>query len=398
MTDDLLSSAQRRVVAITWATYAAFYLGRLNLSPALPLIAESLDISLGEVGILGMVFFWCFAAGQVINGQIGNYIRPHRLIFSGILLIALANIAIAFQSSLWVMAVLSGVNGFAQAAGWGPMLRILSSHLAVSQKRRLSMVFSMSFPVGIAVTWGLSGMLIAVGGWRMVFWVPGIILIFVALLWHWSGLDAEVNPTQQDSFQIQDFYQEIRQLSPLLVAAAAIGFIYIGIFLWLPTFIQEWDFLPQNTSHVLTALVPLVGIPGMLIAAMLLARQSNLLRTIMTFLSALLTCLFFSAITVTGVQVVFVLMAVMIVSALAGLLLSSAPMLLAVDGRVSSAGGLLAAVWSISGGLASTIVGSVAENSGWMAVFILWIGFTLVAMGAIQIASHIMRQPREKPT
>ncbi|MEL6149954.1 MAG: MFS transporter, partial [Chloroflexota bacterium] len=64
-----LSGEQQRVVWIAWLTYAMFYLGRLNISPALPAIAESLDIGLGEVGLLGTVFFWCYALGQFINGQ-----------------------------------------------------------------------------------------------------------------------------------------------------------------------------------------------------------------------------------------------------------------------------------------------------------------------------------------
>ena len=131
-----LSSKQTQQVAIMWGTYAAFYLGRLNLSPALPAIAATLGLGMGKVGILGTIFFWTYAIGQIINGQLGSIVRPQWMIFSGLLLVAIANIGFAFQTSLVLMAILWGINGFAQSMGWGPMLRILSSHVTLSQKRR----------------------------------------------------------------------------------------------------------------------------------------------------------------------------------------------------------------------------------------------------------------------
>lgn len=386
-----LSFDQRRVVMIAWGTYAAFYLGRLNLSPALPRIAETLNIGLGEVGILGTVFFWCYAVGQVITGQIGNTIPPHWVILSGMVLIAVANIAFAFQTSLLALAILWGINGFGQAAGWGPMLRIIASHLSVPQRQRLSTVFSMSFQVGTAISWGISALLIAVASWRMAFWVPGVLLLFAAVHWRWRSLDAEVSAAPRQPFQLRAMFKEIWQLSPILVTAACVGFVYLGFFLWLPTFMTTSDFLPDWTVRGLTAFAPLIGIPGMHIAGMLLARQSNLLRTMTQMLLGLVVCLLLSYLTTSLMQTGFVLLAVMIVSGMAGLLLSAAPMLLAVDKRVSSAGGLITAVWSVAGGMAGTIVGSVAERSGWPVVFLLWMGFTCTAIGAVQVAARWMR-------
>lgn len=386
-----LSLDQRRVVIIAWITYAAFYLGRLNISPALPKIAETLDIGLGEVGILGTIFFWCYAIGQVITGQIGNTIRPHWVILSGIILIAVVNIAFAFQTSLLALAILWGINGFGQAAGWGPMLRIIASHLSVPQRQRLSTIFSMSFQVGTAVSWGISALLIAVASWRVAFWVPGLLLLFTAVYWRRFKLDSEVSAAPRQPFQLRAMYKEIWQLWPILVTAACVGFVYLGFFLWLPTFMSTSSFLPDWVLRGLTALAPLIGIPGMHIAGMLLARQSNLLRTTTHMLMVLFMCLLFCYITTSFLQLVFVLLAVMVVSGMAGLLLSAAPMLLAVDKRVSSAGGLITAVWSIAGGTGGAVVGSVAEHFGWPVVFLLWIGFTCTAIGAVQVASRWMR-------
>ncbi|MCB9450973.1 MAG: MFS transporter [Anaerolineaceae bacterium] len=375
-----LSGQQITNVAIMWGIYAAFYLGRLNLSPALPAIAGSLKIGLGEVGILGNVFFWSYAAGQIINGQVGSLVRPHKVVLAGLLLVAAANIGFAMQTSLGMMVIFWGVNGFAQSMGWGPMLRILSSHIPGSQKRRISTLFSMSFQVGTSVAWGLAALLITIGDFRLAFIVPGVLLLGIALFWRLTGLDSEQRPLVRQQSSLSAVIADIRQLFPALLIAAFIGFVYIGFLIWLPTFIQSTDFLPNSINTILTALVPLVGIPGMLLAGRLLARQSSLFLTLTQVLLGLLICLLISSTTTALIQFIALLGAVMLASGIAALALSTVPMLLVTADRVSSAGGLITAIWSVAGGLAGTVVGSLAERSGWTAVFYLWIGCTLAAV------------------
>ncbi|MCB0021045.1 MAG: hypothetical protein KDE09_24785, partial [Anaerolineales bacterium] len=36
---------QRQLIALAWISYAAYYLGRVNLSPALPAMETDLDLS-----------------------------------------------------------------------------------------------------------------------------------------------------------------------------------------------------------------------------------------------------------------------------------------------------------------------------------------------------------------
>lgn len=393
----ILSSEQFRNVAFMWGTYAAFYLGRLNLSPALPDIAKTLDIGLGEVGILGNVFFWCYALGQIINGQLGSILRPHWVILPGLLLVAIVNIGFAFQSSLIFMAILWGINGFAQSMGWGPMLHILSSHTTKPQKRRLATVFSMSFQVGTAISWGLAVVLISWGGFRLAFLIPGLLLLMVAFVWWLVGLDAERITTERNVTTLNDIVDDIRCLFPMLLIASSIGFIYIGFLIWLPTFVQSWAFLETNLAGLLTAIIPLVGIPGMYLSGRLLSRQANLAHTTTQLLVGLLIALIISGTTSNFVQMIAIMSAVMFASGLAGILLSASPMLLVSSQRVSSAGGLLTAVWSIAGGLAGTTVGTLADNHGWTMVFNLWIATTVIAIIIVLITSgRIQNQVRSQ--
>ena len=137
-----------------WSTYTAYYLGRVNISPAFPLLASALSLSLGEVGWLGTVFFWAYGVGQLVHGQLGNIIRPRWMVLFGLVVIAATNLLFAAQDTLVPMLALWATNGFAQAAGWGPMLRILNTRFDERQRRHLATPFAMSFQAGTAASWG----------------------------------------------------------------------------------------------------------------------------------------------------------------------------------------------------------------------------------------------------
>lgn len=397
-----LNATQVNIVVVLWVSYAAFYLGRLNLSPALPEIAASLQIGLGEVGILGNIFFWSYAIGQVISGQLGSIFQPHWVVFAGMLLVGVANVAFSFQTTLVTMGICWGVNGFAQSMGWGPVLRILSSKTSSEQKRRLALIFSMTFQVGTSLAWGLAAILIAVADFRMAFMIPGVLLLVTALVWRFVGLDAETQPEAEAtantenkiSNTLANLIKDLRQMFPVLLVAGLVGFIYVGFLLWLPTLVQDWMFIPDGISSILTAIIPLIGIPGMVFSGRLLTRQANLFRTLVQLLVGLLLWLTLCVLASGALQVITILLAVMFASGLAGMLLSAAPMLLMPASRVSSAGGLVTATWSIAGGLAGTVVGSIAESNGWDAVYYLWIANTGLAILITLAASRWMNTNR----
>ena len=63
---------QRRIVVMGWITYASYYLGRVNLSTAIPDLREGLHLSSQDVGLLSSGFFLSYALGQLISGHLGD--------------------------------------------------------------------------------------------------------------------------------------------------------------------------------------------------------------------------------------------------------------------------------------------------------------------------------------
>lgn len=378
-------SVEIALIRRCWLTYTAYYLGRVNISPAFPLLAAALSLRLGEVGWLGTVFFCAYGIGQLALGQLGNVIRPRWMVLAGLLVIAATNLLFAAQVSLLPMLALWAVNGFAQAAGWGPMLRILNSRFSERQRRRLATPFAVSFQAGTAASWAISLLLLALGaGWRALFWLPGVILLLVAIDWWRSGLDAA--PAKSERIQWRAIVRELRSWWPYLFVAAGNGFVYLGLLLWLPTLISENAPLPPNWQRAQTAILPLLGIPGMLWAGQLLSRHMEALAVTRLFQLALIASALLGALTDGWLRLLATIIAVLAGSGLASLTLSALPLLLASSGRVSSVGGLLTAVWSIAGGASGTVIGALAEEGRWSPVFAVWAASISVALLFLEFA------------
>ena len=392
--DTEFTSTEKKLIYRCWLTYTAFYLGRVNISPAFPLLAVALGMSLGEVGWLGTVFFWSYGIGQLVHGQLGNVIRPRWMVFFGLLTIAATNLLFSTQQTLIPLLILWAINGFAQAAGWGPLLRILNTNFDQNQSRKLATPFAMSFQIGTSVSWIISLGLITVGSdWRSLFWVPGIILTITAISWWFSRLDAPltVNNLSVKQIRFSSILIEISSWWPLLFSAAFTGFAYLGLLLWLPTLIVENVPLSENWLRLQTALLPLIGVPGMMVAGWLLTSGRNPIKATYYLQLAFIASTISSALLGNWVTLFALFIAVMAASGLASLTLSAFPLLLAKSGRVSSAGGLLTAVWSIAGGASGTMIGSLAEKGQWPIVFAIWTACIIFAFFFIQLVNRKWR-------
>jgi OPA family glycerol-3-phosphate transporter-like MFS transporter len=106
--------------------YFTSYITRLNFSAS---IAEMVSVGVftkNQGGVIGTALFFTYGFGQIISGILSDKFDPGKIVAVGLVLTAVCNMLFAFSNSVAVMAVLWGVNGFAQALFWPPIVRILS--------------------------------------------------------------------------------------------------------------------------------------------------------------------------------------------------------------------------------------------------------------------------------
>ena len=106
--------------------YCFHYCTRLNLGNASAVMLKELNWTTADIGILTSTLFWTYGLGQLVNGRLSEIVGPYRFVILGVLLSALTNIVFGLQSSLVVMAIVWGLNGFFQSMAWTPGLATLT--------------------------------------------------------------------------------------------------------------------------------------------------------------------------------------------------------------------------------------------------------------------------------
>ena len=376
-----LTKHQNLMLGTLCTTYGLFYLGRVNISVVLPILALDLGVSLAEVGALGTVFFWLYGIFQFISGEIGSHVSPFRIISVALLASAIVNLSFALQSSLIAMLVLWGINGIAQSGGWSPMVRILAERLEARQIKRASTIMPFGYVIGTALTWTLIGMVSADGNWRIAFWLSGLLLLVVLAFWRKAGIDA---PKKKSSgVRLSIIIAEARGIVVLLFCAALAGFVRNGALIWLPTYILDTELIAVNLVGLVAALTQVIAIFGLFLAHKRVARSNQVFVTAVLMFAAAGLAFLLLTMTSGPLAILVVGFALMMLNGGFGLAITSIPLLLAQPGRASSIAGTVNMMATFFGGTAGFAIGGLVELSGWSAVFGLWGAVLLLAAALI---------------
>ncbi|MBR6726866.1 MAG: MFS transporter [Clostridia bacterium] len=264
----------KKAKKITWLlamVYFASYLMRKNFSVMLAaIIASGFDAV--ELGIVGSAMTVSYGAGQIINGILGDKIKPQYMLTCGLFLAAACNFAMSFCSTVMLMAVVWFVNGFAHAMLWPPIVRLMAMHMNDTEYGYAAVRISAASSIATIVLYLLAPAMLKAMDWNNVILIIGIAGVAIALTW------VLLNPRL--------FKKEKNELPPVEGAAAEapkpeakkhvplpsmvwfpIVLIFIGIVLqgalrdgvgdWMPTYMAQAFDLDEG-SAIITGVVPAV--------------------------------------------------------------------------------------------------------------------------------------------
>jgi len=182
-TESRIGDWHKRIFALLWTTYASYYLCRMNFAVAQPeILREFADWSRAQVGLIPSVYSVFYAAGQFINGQMGSRFGARRMMVIGLVVISACNLLYATTSSYAVMLTLWAVNGYFQSIGWPQVVQTMSNWFRVGRRGTMMGLISTCYQGGNVGAWLLAGYLTSEFGWRAAFWVPGLILLPMAVI------------------------------------------------------------------------------------------------------------------------------------------------------------------------------------------------------------------------
>jgi OPA family glycerol-3-phosphate transporter-like MFS transporter len=177
---DAARPGEGMILWVIWLTYGSFYFCRQNISAAVPgLQAEGLSRT--EIGsILGALKI-AYAVGQLVNGQLAERLPARWLLAGGMLGSAALNVAFGLAEGLYFLIFIWACNGYFQALGWTPCVRVAANWVPVSRRGRALGIIGTSYQCMAGVTYLVAGWSAYWLGWRGAMYVPAILLAAAAI-------------------------------------------------------------------------------------------------------------------------------------------------------------------------------------------------------------------------
>lgn len=174
----------RVMIAITLG-YGLIYTCRLALGVVKkPLIDQGIFTPV-ELGIIGSALFYTYALGKLTNGFLADHANIRRFLTVTFLITALCNLAMGFATTVWVAALIWGLNGWFQSAGAPSGVVAMTAWFSNSERGRIYGIWSTAHSIGEGLTFVMVGSLAALLGWQFGFWGPGVLGLVTALGCWW---------------------------------------------------------------------------------------------------------------------------------------------------------------------------------------------------------------------
>ena len=193
--------------------YIFYYVCRMTLGVVKQPVIDGGVLSAGELGIIGSIFYFVYAAGKFSNGFIADYCNIRRFMAWGLGISAVINVTLGILGLLhgplgigsFVMllcfGILWGVNGWVQSMGSPPGTISLSRWFPLNKRGTMYSIFSSTPSFGKAVTMIVTGFIVAWAGWQWGFIAAaaaGVIGTIIAQIFISDTPESKGLPTVQE--------------------------------------------------------------------------------------------------------------------------------------------------------------------------------------------------------
>ncbi|MGV9801844.1 MFS transporter [Mycobacterium sp. NPDC003449] len=256
-----------RMLLAAMFCYLFFYTGRQTFGFAIPGIEEDLGLSKTTLGAISGTMLWCYAAGQMINGNLADKFGGRRLMALGAVLSTILNWCTSFSVGTKSLAVFWGANGFTQAMGWPSGGRVISNWWGPHERGKSFGFYT--FAAGMASVLAFISSTIVVDtlqlDWQWIFRIPVLLMLIGGISFY---LIARENPKQAgitppasytrdeehveqsvaeaDSGRSLERYKAVLSNPKIWSTGIAIGFqnaARYGLLIWVPVYFlgRDWE-------------------------------------------------------------------------------------------------------------------------------------------------------------
>ncbi len=182
-------SPGKKVLSFRWfiflvlaLAYFFVYFHRLSLSVVANDLIQDFHASAGVMGLLGSIYFYCYAVMQFPAGLLSDSLGPRKTVTSFLLLAAVGSLLFGFAPTIKIAFIGRVMVGFGVSMVFIPTMKILSQWFRTREFAIMAGILNAVGGIGVmAATWFLA-LMTGHLGWRISFELIGILTFFLVLL------------------------------------------------------------------------------------------------------------------------------------------------------------------------------------------------------------------------
>ena len=400
------------VIWVLWLTYGSFYFCRTNISAAIPGIQDELELTKTQIGLILGSLKIAYGIGQFINGQLAEKFSARKLLAVGMLTSALLNVIFGFGTALYFLVFIWAANGYFQALGWTPTMRVAANWFPWEKRGRAIGIIGTGYQFTAALTFVIAGFSVHLFGWRGALYVPAA--LFAASCLHMLFFLKE-SPTRSYAGSQGDSKADgeigsapnkrsIKQNIMITLSNPALWFLAVSLGLLNAC---RYGFLDWGITHLIEsqggsvaksalkyAVLPIGGIAGAYVSGwatdrFFSGRRAPVIAILLVMLGILTLVYSYAVEKGLGLSVVILAFIGFTVYGPQVLLVGTAPVDLAKKGAAAAAVGFVNFMGYMGAFSGDVVTGSLVDNKGWQAGLYFW---ATCAFAAAVISAFLWKQ------
>jgi MFS transporter, OPA family, glycerol-3-phosphate transporter len=392
-------AGSNQVIWLLWLTYGSFYFGRANIGAAVPGLEQELGFDKAQIGFILGSLKLVYGFGQLVNGQLAERFPARWLLAAGLLGSAVLNVVFGFGTALYFLLFVWACNGYCQALGWTPTVRVAANWIPPPWRGRAMGTIGTGYQLCGALSVVVASQAAQQFGWRAALWAPALLMVVAAVIMLVFLREAppeqgETAAAKRDEASAEGarapFLRNLKDtlsnpsLWLLAIALALLDASRYGFMDWGLSHLKEVQGSRVDTAGLKLAVLPLGGIAGAYLAGWVTDRHFGGRRApvicMLLVVLGLLTLMYDWIVrtSLTGTIIVLALIGFVIFGPQV-LLVGTAPADLARRGTAAAAAGFVNFMGYMGAFAGDQVTGWVVERHGWQTAVWVWAGWAFGA-------------------
>jgi OPA family glycerol-3-phosphate transporter-like MFS transporter len=383
--------------------YFASYVMRINFAVMIVKICSEMAMDKSELSVVLVGLTVSYGAGQIISGFLGDKVKPVDLLFYGVCVATLCNVAMFFCHSVAAMTVVWCINGLAHAMLWPPMVRLLASNFSDSEYLYSAVRVSWGSSIATILLYLVCPMLLYIMSWRYIILICASVGAVTAIVWRLNAskifngdsFNEAVSKVEEKGRAVKMPVAIYVPLILIMLGILSQGVLRDGVTNWMPSYMMETFGMTEENS-ILTAVIPAIF---SIIAFEVFGKlQQKLIKNEVLCACSIFGLASVSALVmylVSGGAAVSTLLMSVIIGCMHGvnlMLITVVPKRFVKYGRVSTVSGVLNACTYVGSSISTYGFAVLAENKGWGFTVGMWAVIAAVGMVICLVTSFLWKR------